>query len=118
VAIFVSPNDVVRCLLTYTDWWQPASTSVLRVGESIRESGHSDGLRTGLLDSLDERTELTRRMRHVSDNDRRLLFLWYVRQLAAGDIARNLGISRRQCFRRRANAVRKLVELGSPQVAA
>ena len=42
--------------------------------------------------------------------DRRLLYLWYLRQLPAHEIARELRISRRQCFRRRATAIRAIVE--------
>jgi hypothetical protein len=44
--------------------------------------------------------------------DRRLLYLWYVVQLPASRIAQLVGISRRQCFRRRASAIRRIVELG------
>jgi DNA-directed RNA polymerase specialized sigma subunit len=51
-------------------------------------------------------------MQFLRESDRRLLYLWYVVQLSAVDIARALGISRRQCFRRRASAIRRIVELG------
>jgi DNA-directed RNA polymerase specialized sigma subunit len=76
-----------------------------------------DGLRTGLLESLDVRAELCRRVSKLEDRDRDLLFLWYVVQLVAEDIAKALGISRRQCFRRRARAIRRIVELGETEAA-
>jgi hypothetical protein len=102
-------RDVIRSLLTYTDWWQPESTSVLRVGGARRNSNEfGDGIPHGLLDSLDERAELCRRMGVIRHMDRRLLFLWYVRQLPVDDISRDLDISRRQCFRRRAAAIEAL----------
>lgn len=113
-----SPRDVIRGLVTYTDWWQPGSTSVMQVGPARRTQGTHDGIPPGLLDSLDERAELCRRMQSVDERDRWLLFLWYVRQLAVEDIAGALGISRRQCFRRRSAAIRKLVELGESERAA
>lgn len=116
--LFGSPAEVARGLLTYTDWWQPATSSVIQVGPARRRMATTDGLPSGLLDHLDEREELRRRMQHVTAVDREVLFLWYVRQLAAGDIARELRISRRQCFRRRASAIRKIVELGEPNRAA
>jgi hypothetical protein len=107
-----SPDEVVRALLTYTDWWQPNSSSIFRVG---RRGGYvADGVRPGLFDSLPVRDELCRRMQEVPDRDRRLLYLWYLKQLDAHEIARELKISRRQCFRRRAAAVRLLVDLGDP----
>jgi DNA-directed RNA polymerase specialized sigma24 family protein len=107
-----TPAEVVTSLLTYTDWWQPSTTSVLHVGQGRRDQGLTGPFRPGLLETLDERTELSQRMQAVDERDRRLLFLWYVRQLEATDIARSLGISRRQCFRRRARAIRAIVEFG------
>ena len=57
-------------------------------------------------------------MMSISDRDRRLLFLWYVRQLPVEEIAREVGLSRRQCFRRRSHALSTIVEQGNPQEAA
>ena len=110
-----TPDQVVWGLITYTDWWQPHTSSVYRVG-SRRETFASDGIRAGLLEKLPERDELCRRMRRVAEQDRRLLYLWYLRQLPAHEIARDLRISRRQCFRRRAAVIRRIVELGDPAV--
>lgn len=110
-----SPNQVIRALITYTDWWQPHSTSVMEVGRTRHAFG--DGIPQGLLSTLDERTELCWRMRQVSERDRLLLFLWYVRQVTADEASKELGISRRQVFRRRATAIRKIVELGEQEVA-
>jgi DNA-directed RNA polymerase specialized sigma subunit len=41
-----------------------------------------------------------------------------VKELPVEEIAPLLGISRRQCFRRRAQAIRKLIDLGEPPRAA
>ncbi|MEO8424766.1 MAG: hypothetical protein ABI595_12760 [Actinomycetota bacterium] len=112
-----SANQVVWALITYTDWWQPNTSSVYRVG-SRRETFASDGIRTGLLDTLPERDELCRRMQLVPERDRRLLYLWYLRQLPAHEIARELRISRRQCFRRRGAVIRRIVALGDPSFDA
>ena len=113
------PNEVIRCLVTYTDWWQPATSSLIQVGAAARRgNGHTDGLQSGLLENLDKRTELCLRMQQISDRDRQILFLWYVEQLPVWDIARAVGISRRQCFRRRAQALRKIAELGEDQVTS
>lgn len=112
-----SPDRVIQSLLTYTDWWQPSTTSVLQVGGARRNVEFGDGLRAGLVETLDVRTELCRRVSQLPDGDRELLFLWYVVQLVAEDIAKALGISRRQCFRRRARAIRRIVELGETEAA-
>jgi DNA-directed RNA polymerase specialized sigma24 family protein len=114
-----TPNAVIRALLTYTDWWQPSTSSVIQVGAMRRAGkGFADGLPTGLISTMDVRAELGRRMSLLEDRDRTLLFLWYVRQLAVSDIAKEIGTSRRHCFRVRASAIRKLVELGEPDQAA
>ncbi len=115
--LLASPEDVVRCLLTYTDWWQPATSSILQAG-AARRHGNGDGIRAGLLETLDERTELCHRVALLKDQDRRLLFLWYVQLAETIAIARALGISLRQCFRRRASAIRAIVELGEDEDAA
>jgi DNA-directed RNA polymerase specialized sigma24 family protein len=112
-----SPEQVITCLLMFTDWWQPTTTSILQVGGARRKTEFSDGFRSGLLDSLAVRTELCSRVAQLADRDRRLLFLWYVVQLLPEDIGEALGISRRQCFRRRASAIRKIVELGETEAA-
>jgi hypothetical protein len=109
-----TPESVIRCLITYTDWYQPSTTSILLVGNARRGSGISDGFRPGLLDTLDERTELCRRAVHLTQLERAVLFLWYVKQLSASEISRDIGVSRRHAFRLRARAVRKLVELAEP----
>ena len=105
-------QQVVFCLLTYVDWWQPSTSSLLQVPPGRRNRRTSDGLRPGLFETMDVRSELRRRVLRLGDRDRKLLLLWYVKQLAVEDIARALRISRRQCFRRRAHAIRKIVELG------
>lgn len=109
---FDSGSAVVRGLITYTDWWQPTTSSVLQVGAARRSSNLTDGIGVGLLDRLDERAELRKRMQDLEEADRRLLYLWYVAQFPAARIAQLLGISRRQCFRRRASAIDRIVEVG------
>jgi DNA-directed RNA polymerase specialized sigma subunit len=111
-------REVVRSLVTYSDWWQPATASVLAVAGARRDSDFGDGLRSGLVETLDERIELRRRVGLLSERDRRLLVLWYVVQLPAQDIATTLRISRRHCFRLRARAIRRIVELGDAEQAA
>jgi hypothetical protein len=46
------------------------------------------------------------------------LYHWYVEQRSAIDVAKAIGTSRRHCFRLRAAAVRKIVEMGEPSQAA
>jgi DNA-directed RNA polymerase specialized sigma subunit len=104
-----SREEVIGSLIRYTDWWQPITSSVLQVGWARRGSDLADGIPQGLLETLDERAELCRRMWRIDDTDRRILFLWYIAQLPAQDISRQVGISRRQCFRRRARAIRMLL---------
>jgi hypothetical protein len=113
--VLSTPNQVVWALLTYTDWWQPNTASVYRIGRR-RGSITSDGIRRGLVETLSEREELCRRMETLDDTSRRLLYLWYLRQLPAHEIARELKLGRRQCFRRRAAAVRAIVDAGDPEL--
>jgi DNA-directed RNA polymerase specialized sigma subunit len=113
-----STRDVVRCLVTYPDWWQPSSASILLVGGARRDKNLRDGLNPGVVETLEERTELSRRMQSIDEADRHLLFLWYVEQLHVDDVAKRLGISRRQCFRRKARSIKSIIELGKSEAAA
>jgi DNA-directed RNA polymerase specialized sigma24 family protein len=117
VCLFRTVRDVVRALITYTDWWQPYTSSVLQVGGARRTSGFGDGIREGLLDTVGERSELSRRILALEERDRRILVLWYVGQLPADEVAKEVGISRRHCFRRRSAALRALVDDDDQQVA-
>lgn len=117
--MLASPVEVIRCLVTYTDWYQPQTTSLFRMAAPGRGKGlPSDGMRPGFAHGLDERIELERRLRQLSDRDRHILFLWYVAQLPADEIAQVVGISRRQCFRIRGKAIQSIVEAGEPGRAA
>src|SRR5439155_3166619 len=107
-----SPEQVIQCLLRYVDWRQPSTTSILQVGKERGKRMLSDGFRAGLLETLDERTELCHRVSQLAERDQELLLRWYVGQDSVEDIASTLRISRRQFFRRRAHAIRKIVELG------
>ena len=111
-------DQVIRCLLTYTDWWQPNTTSVYYVGRAGRDRVLAEGIRPGLLEHLDERSELCKRMQRLTDRDRRLLFLWYLEQRAVDEIGKELKISRRQCFRRRREAIQAIIEAGETDQAA
>ena len=108
--MFPDVADVIRALVTLTDWWQPNTTSILQVGGARRANGYGDGIRDGLFDTIGERSELARRVRTLDERDRNILFLWYVKELPAHEVAREVGISRRHCFRRRSAALRALVD--------
>jgi DNA-directed RNA polymerase specialized sigma subunit len=113
-----SPRDVIRCLVTYNDWWQPSSGSILLVGGARRDKTLRDGLNPGVVETIDERTELSRRMQYLSEDDRRILFLWYVKQMHVDLIADSLHLSRRQCFRRKSRSIRAIIDLGEANAAA
>lgn len=106
-----SREDVIRALVRYADWWQPQTASVYRVVGKATTKG--DGIPAGLLETLDERAELCRRMERLSERDRHLLFLWYLKQVPVEDVARTLQLSRRQCFRVRTKALRVLADAGA-----
>jgi hypothetical protein len=117
VRVFPEVRDVIRGLVTITDWWQPHTTSILQVGGARRAAGYGDGIRDGLFDTIGERSELARRVRLLDERDRLILFLWYVKELPAHEVAREARISRRHCFRRRSAALRALVDRDDEQVA-
>lgn len=113
ICMLQTEHRIVHCLVTYTDWWQPPTGSVLQVGAARRNGERADGFAPGVLETLDERTEICRRVWELDERDRRLLFYWYVEQSPVEQIAQSLGVSRRQCYRRRARAIQTIIDLGS-----
>jgi len=110
--VLESTAEVTRCLGRYHDWYQPGTTSLMQLGGQHRNADGVVGFRGGFLETVDERIELCRRLESIDARDCLVLFLWYVVGLPPGEVARRVGISRRHCFRRRAEAVRRIVDLG------
>jgi hypothetical protein len=115
--VLEDPREVIRCLVTYTDWWQPSTGSLMVLGRPRPDKNLRDGLNPGLIETLDERSELCRRMSKIGVRERTILFLWYVKQLHVDDVADAVKISRRQCFRLRSKTIQDLVKLGDPASA-
>jgi hypothetical protein len=113
-----SPGRVEWFLEAYTDWWQPPTTSMLQVAAARRSSDVPDGFQSGLLETLDERTELRRRVWMLHPRERKILFLWYIKQASPEEVARAAGMSRRHFFRCRGKAIQAIVDFGRPQEAA
>jgi DNA-directed RNA polymerase specialized sigma24 family protein len=69
-----------------------------------------DPFHPGVIAGLEERAELARRLRRISDRDRLLVFLWYVEGWPVPDIAAHLGISRVHCYRVRDRALGAMLD--------
>lgn len=107
-----TPAQVVGCLITYTDWWQPPTGSVLEVPRTRGRYEPARTFRPGFVEELDQRAELRRRVAFLEQVDRRILYLYYVENRRPRDISLAVGLSTRQCTRRRKAAVDFLVEVG------
>lgn len=106
-------QDLIRCLVTFADWWQPTTTSVLSMRSVPTPRDPSrDPFQPGLLDRIEERAELHRRLAHLEPRDREILFHFYVSSLPASEVAERTGLSIRQCFRRRNRALDELLAVG------
>src|SRR5712692_8065428 len=98
--VLESPAQVRCCLERFLDLYQPATTSLLQIGAFLNGAGTTEIFHPGFIDELDERTELGRRLRCLEDRDRTILMLWHVAGLPPGEVARRVGVSRRQHRRR------------------
>jgi DNA-directed RNA polymerase specialized sigma subunit len=116
--MFENEGQVARCLETYADWWQPPTTSLLQVAAARRRKDVSEGFRSGVLETLDERTELCRRFWRLDERDRKILFLWYVSQLSVQQIARIVRISPRHFSRCKTKAIKAIVDPEEQPAAA
>ena len=102
-------RDLIRCLVTYTDWWQPATSSIMTPSPRDRAARTPRIFRDGFVEHLDDRNELAWRLSFLDHADRKLLYLFYVAYLPIDEIAEQMGISARQCYRRRTRAIERLI---------
>jgi DNA-directed RNA polymerase specialized sigma24 family protein len=105
---FPDRSDLVRALVRYGDEAGPRTGSVMFVGGAPPRS--RDPFHPGVIAGLEERAELARRLRRISDRDRLLVFLWYVEGWPVPDIAAHLGISRVHCYRVRDRALGAMLD--------
>ena len=96
-AHFRSRSEVIRALTRYGDEAGPRTGSVMIIDGAPARS--REPFHPGVIAGLEERAELGRRLRRLSDRDRLLVFLWYVEGWPAPMIAARLGISRVHCYR-------------------
>jgi DNA-directed RNA polymerase specialized sigma24 family protein len=104
--------SVERALARYTDPLQPRSASISAV-PTARTGGDGAPFHPALLDELEERAELRRRMAWLEEEAAIVLVRWYIEGARPEAIARGLGRSVRHVYRRRADAIRLLVALGT-----
>jgi len=104
--------DVERALGRYTDPLQPRTGSVTVL--SGKRGPSPFPFHPALLDALEERAELRRRLACLPDEDVYVLIRWYMEGANPDDIARGLRRSRRHVYRRRSAAVAGLAALGHP----
>jgi hypothetical protein len=103
--------SVERALARYSDPLQPRSGSV-GVGPATKPSGDRFPFHPALLDGLEERAELRRRMVWLDNEEAVVLVRWYVEGAHPDVIARELGRSVRHVYRHRVTAIECLVSLG------
>jgi len=105
--------EVERALGRYADPLQPRTSSVTVLSG---HRGHSTfPFHPSLLDELEEREELRRRMACLPYEEVYVLIRWYIEGAKPEDIARGLQRSRRHVYRRRSAAVADLANLGSAE---
>jgi hypothetical protein len=108
--------SVERALSRYTDCLQPRTGSVTALGGAGGRSGGSGGsgspFHPALLEDLEEREELRRRIAWLSDEEALVIFRWYIEGAKPEAIAAGLGRSPRHVYRRRSSAVAAIVALG------
>jgi hypothetical protein len=104
-------HSVERALTRYTDCLQPRTGSVTTLGGG-KGSGPASPFHPALLDGLEERSELARRMAWLDREEAVVLFRWYVEGAKPTVIATALGRSLRHVYRRRSSGIDAIVALG------
>ena len=108
--------SVERALSRYTDGFQPRTGSITALGGGGKGAGSSDPFHPSLLEDLEEREELRRRMAWLDREEAVVLFRWYVEGAKPVAIAAGLGRSLRHVYRRRSSGIEALVALSRTDV--
>ena len=103
--------SVEYALTHYTDCFQPRTGSVTSLGGG-KSAGTGHPFHHALLEDLEERTELGRRMAWLEREEAVVLLRWYVEGARPEVIAAGLARSLRHVYRRRMSAIEALVALG------
>jgi DNA-directed RNA polymerase specialized sigma24 family protein len=112
MTILDSFASVERALARYTDPLQPRSGSICALSTG-RPGFDATPFHPALLDDLEERAELRRRIAWLEEEAAIVLVRWYIEGARPETIARELDRSVRHVYRRRTDAIRLLVALGT-----
>lgn len=107
--MFETVAAVVRALKTFRDFYHPKSSSILLVSNESPDPD-ADPFRRGFLASLEERTELLKRLAALDERERAVVMLWYVADLPVREICAKLSLSRSHCYRIRNKALQAMAE--------
>jgi hypothetical protein len=102
---------VERALARYTDAFQPRTSSVSSLSRG--SGGDHFPFHPSLLDGMDDRAELRRRMQWLDAEECLILVRWYVEGARPEVIAGALRRSVRHVYRRRVSAIERIVALGA-----
>jgi len=105
-------ESIERALRHYADAVQARSTSIMACSSS-GGGGDRFPFHPSLLDSLDERTELRRRMVWLEPEEREVLVGWYVSGLGPHTVAARMNRSVRHVYRLRRSAIEYLVSMST-----
>lgn len=113
--MFRDRSEVVRELVRIVDVFDPATGSLLRVGQGGTH-GWGEPFRAGFITGWERREELLRRLRRLDARKQTILCYWYLGSLSAADIAKKVNVSRTHCYRLRNQALRELEDAETPDV--
>ena len=105
--MFSDAHEIVRALERVRDYYDPRSTSIMTTGGA--SDPHAEPFRAGFISTLEERTEVVRRLGELDDRSRTLLVLWHIAGKPVTEIARTLKLSRMHCYRLRAAALNTML---------
>jgi DNA-directed RNA polymerase specialized sigma24 family protein len=106
-------ESVERALRHYSDALQASSSSIMTCSSSGSSGADRFPFHPALLDSLEERTELRRRMVWLEPEEREVLVGWYVSGLGPHAVASAMGRSVRHVYRLRRSAIDYLVSMST-----
>ncbi len=101
---------IIKLLQILNDYYHIRSNSIVTIGSSRKNFHQYSPFRKGFLSSIDERTEIIKRLNRLEGRKKYILLRYYTFSKPISEISNQLKISQRHFYRLKKDALNQLTE--------
>ena len=107
-----TPEKVISGLKTLNDCYCLKSKSIVCASHDSPDSKYREPFYRGFLSEADKRFELVKRLNKLDDREKTILLLFYAFSMPVDNIAKEVGVSWRHCYRIKKKAIESIIDMG------